>query len=207
MYRPPHFQPAHEDAAVQAIAAWPLAALVTDGLNATHLPMLHRGDHLIGHVARANPHWQQAGDGAPAIAIFSGPSAYISPGFYASKAEHGRVVPTWNYVAVHVHGTIAWVDDAQAKLDIVRTLTDCFEAREARPWSVDDAPASFLEAMLGGIVGLRLRIERIESQFKLSQNRPEDDRSGVELGLDARKGRASTAIAALMRAQGRPPSG
>ena len=207
MYRPPHFQPADESAINRAIETWPLAALVTDGLTATHLPMLRRGELLIGHVARANPHWQKAPDGADAVAIFSGPSAYVSPGFYASKAEHGRVVPTWNYVAIHVYGTIAWIDDPAAKLEIVRLLTDHFESREAKPWSVDDAPPDFVEAMLRGIVGVRLRIERVEAQFKLSQNRSEDDRSGTELGLDARDESGSRAIAALMRAQGRPPSG
>lgn len=207
MYRPPHFQPAQEGAAWEAIEAWPLAALVTGDLSATHLPMLRRGDMLIGHVARANPHWQKAPDGTAAVAMFTGPSAYVSPGFYASKAEHGRVVPTWNYVAVHVHGSIAWVDDAAAKLEIVRALTDRFEHAEAKPWSVDDAPPAFVDAMLRGIIGLRLHIERIEAQFKLSQNKTEDDRSGTELGLDARDDTASRAIAALMRAQGLPPKG
>lgn len=207
MYRPPHFQPAHEDDALAAIAAWPLAALVTGGLDATHLPMIRDGDTLIGHVARANPHWQRVQDGADALAIFTGPSAYVSPGFYSSKAEHGRVVPTWNYVAIHVHGAIAWIDDPAAKFAIVRALTDHFERSETKPWSVDDAPASYIDAMLRGIVGLRLRIDRIESQFKLSQNRTEDDRSGTELGLDARSDADSKAIAALMRPQGRPPSG
>lgn len=207
MYRPPHFQPADDDAAHAAIDAWPLAALVSEGLTATHLPFLREGDTLTGHIARANPHWQQAPDGSHAMAIFTGPATYVSPGFYATKAEHGRVVPTWNYVAIHVHGTLAWIDDDDAKLQIVRTLTDRFERAEAKPWSVDDAPRDYIGAMLRGIVGVRLRIERIESQFKLSQNRIEDDRSGTELGLDARADPASKAIAALMRAQGRPLKG
>jgi len=206
MYSPAHFQPRSDDDALKAIEAWPLAALVTDGLAATHLPMRLQGDVLTGHIARANPHWQQAPDGAKAIAIFTGPSAYIAPGFLATKREHGRVVPTWNYVAVHVHGHIAWIDDAAAKRDIVRELTDRFEAAEAKPWSIDDAPDGYIEAMLRGIVGVRLHIERIESQFKLAQNKTEDDRSGIELGLEARDDAGSRAVAALMRDQGRPPS-
>jgi transcriptional regulator len=207
MHRPPHFQPRSQDDALKAIEAWPLATLITDGLAATHLPMLLKGDVLTGHIARANPHWQQSPNGAKAIAIFHGPSTYVSPGFFATKREHGRVVPTWNYVAVHVHGSIAWIDDADRKRAIVRELTDRFEAAEAKPWSIDDAPESYIDAMLRGIVGVRVHIERIESQFKLSQNRTEDDRSGTELGLDARSDSGSRAIAALMRDQGSPPSG
>ncbi len=207
MYRPPHFQPRSETDALKAIEAWPLATLVTDGLAATHLPMLLQGDVLTGHIARANPHWQQAPDGALALAVFQGPSAYVSPGFLATKAEHGRVVPTYNYVAVHVHGRIAWIDDAKVKRQIVRELTDRFEATERKSWSIDDAPEDFIEAMLHGIVGVRLHIERIESQFKLSQNRTEDDRSGIELGLDGRADSGGRAISALMRAQERPPRG
>jgi transcriptional regulator len=207
LYRPEHFQPRSEGAALKAIAAWPLATLVTDGLVATHLPMLLDGDVLVGHIARANPHWQQAPDGTKALAVFSGPSAYVSPGFYATKREHGRVVPTWNYVAIHVHGHIAWIDDPVQKRIIVRDLTDRFEAAEAKPWSIDDAPDSYVDAMLRGIVGVRLHVERIESQFKLSQNRTEDDRTGAELGLDNRSDDASRTVAALMRDQGNPPSG
>lgn len=199
MYRPAHFQPGDERAALDAIARWPLAMLATDGPALTHLPMLLQGDELIGHVAIGNPHWKQAADGAAAVAAFTGPDAYVSPGFYASKAEHGRVVPTWNYVAVHVHGAVRWIHDEAGKLHIVRTLTDRFEAREAKPWSVDDAPAEYIQAMLRGIVGVALKVGRIEAQFKLSQNRIEDDRSGVELGLTGRGG-ADAELARLMRA-------
>ena len=199
MYRPPHFRPHEDGAAYQAIETWPLALLVTAGLEATHLPMWREGDVLTGHIAKPNPHWQQTVDGAAALAVFTGPSAYISPGFYPSKAEHGRVVPTWNYVAVHVHGHIAWLHDEAEKERIVRALTDRFEAMEAKPWSIDDAPAAYTKAMLGGIVGVRLIIERVEAQFKLSQNRAEDDRNSVELGLAAREDAGSREIARLMR--------
>lgn len=199
MYRPPHFRPGDEAAAFEAIDAWPLALLVTGGLEATHVPLLRVEGALVGHIARPNAHWQQAEDGAPALAAFLGPSAYVSPGFYATKAEHGRVVPTWNYVAVHVRGRVTWLHGADFKRRIVRALTNRFEAGEANPWSIDDAPADYIEAMLGGIVGLSLSIESVEAQFKLSQNRTEDDRSGVELGLAAREDSGSRAIARLMR--------
>ncbi|MFT3811449.1 MAG: FMN-binding negative transcriptional regulator [Micropepsaceae bacterium] len=198
MYTPQHFQPGDDGAALEAIARWPLAMLVSNGPVITHVPMLREGDRLIGHVALANDHWKRAADGAAAAAVFTGPDAYVSPGFYASKAEHGRVVPTWNYVAVHVHGAIRWAHDAAEKLHIVRTLTDRFEQYELKPWSVDDAPPPFIEAMLRGIVGVTLEIGRIEAQFKLSQNRSEDDRSGVELGLTERGPEGET-VARLMR--------
>jgi len=199
MYSPVHFQPGDEAPAFEAIERWPLAMLASDGPSITHLPMLREGGTLIGHIAAANGHWKQAVDGAKAVAVFSGPDAYVSPGFYASKAEHGRVVPTWNYIAVHVHGTISWVHDAEAKLRIVRTLTDRFEQHELKPWSVDDAPPEYMQAMMRGIVGLTLSITGIETQFKLSQNRTEDDRSGVELGLTER-GAEGEDVARLMRA-------
>jgi transcriptional regulator len=200
MYTPIHFVPTDDGAAFEAMERWPLALLVTDGPTATHLPMKREGDSLIGHIAKANPHWNSASDGATGLAVFNGPSTYISPGFYATKAEHGRVVPTWNYVSIHVRGKLTWLHGGDEKLHIVRTLTDQFEARELRPWSVDDAPAAYMDAMLNGIVGVRIAIESIDAKFKLSQNRTEDDRSGVELGLEGRGDGASEDIARLMRA-------
>lgn len=198
MYTPDHFKPVDDAAALAAIEAWPLAMLVTDGFAITHLPLLREGDALIGHIAIGNDHWKRAADGAEAVAVFTGPNAYVSPGFYPSKTEHGRVVPTWNYVAVHVRGTLTWTHEAADKLAAVRALTERMERRETRPWSVDDAPPEFIQAMLRGIVGLRLSVTRIEAQFKLSQNRFEDDRSGVELGLTERGG-ADEDVARLMR--------
>jgi transcriptional regulator len=199
MYTPAHFAPSDDGAALEAMERWPLAILITDGPHATHLPMKREGDTLVGHIAKANPHWTAAPDGSAALAVFNGPSTYISPGFYATKAEHGRVVPTWNYVSIHVRGQLTWLHDAAEKLHIVRTLTDQFEARELRPWSVDDAPRSYMDSMLNGIVGVRIVVERIDAKFKLSQNRSEDDRSGVELGLEGRGDGASEDIARLMR--------
>ena len=207
MYVPPRHA-VHDPAALpDLVDAHPLGAWVCQpgtGLVANHLPFLldrSRGPRgtLLGHVARANPVWRQLGAGVPSVVMFTGPLAYITPGWYPGKAAHGRVVPTWNYVAVHVRGRVTWLHGAEAKRRIVRALTDRFEAGEAKPWSIDDAPADYIEAMLGGIVGLSLSIESVEAQFKLSQNRTEDDRSGVELGLAAREDSGSRAIARLMR--------
>lgn len=199
MYRPRHFQPADEAAIWEAVEAFPLAALVSEGLHATHMPMLREGDTLIGHLARANPHWSAAPDGSAALAIFSGPSVYVSPGFYESKAQHGRVAPTWDYVAVHVRGRVSWLHEPREKEHIIRRLTDRHEASEKAPWSIDDAPRDYVEAAMKGFVGLRLTIESVEAQFKVSQNLTEEDRSGVELGLEARGDARSAEMAALVR--------
>jgi transcriptional regulator len=204
MYRPPHF--AVDDTATldALIAAAPLAVLTSAGANGialTHVPLLRDGNRLIGHVAKPNPHWQEAPDGTQAVAVFRLADAYVTPNWYASKAEHGRVVPTWNYAAVHVYGRLTWVHDAAAKHGIVRSLTDRHEAREAKPWAVGDAPPEYIAAMLNGIVGLELSVERMEGALKLSQNRTEDDRNTVLLGLSAREDAGSKAISALMRSR------
>lgn len=211
MYRPPHFQLNDPDAARALIAAYPLALLVSQSagrLLATHVPMIldpAQPDRLIGHVARPNPHHQNAPEGE-ALAVFTGADAYVSPGFYASKAEHGRVVPTWNYASVHVRGRLSFTDDAAEKLRIVTRLTAAMEQREAKPWAVSDAPPDYIDAMLRGIVGLTLTIATIEAAMKASQNKPADDISGVTLGLGARADAPSRAMAELV-ARYRPPEG
>jgi transcriptional regulator len=131
-----------------------------------------------------------------ALVVFAGPHADVSPGWYPSKAEHGRVVPTWNYEAVHVYGELVWRDERDWLLANVAALSDRFEAAQDRPWSVDDAPADFIARLAAGIVGVELRITRVEAKRKLSQNRSEADRQGVVAGLE-RSG--ETAVAALMR--------
>jgi transcriptional regulator len=197
VYVPTHF--AASDADVRALLARPQAAdLVTmtpDGMVATFLPFVHdpdAGEHgaLLGHVARNNDQWSRPATGE-ALVIVHGPDAYISPGFYASKAEHGRVVPTWNYVTAHVYGRLV-VHDDPAWLDVlVRRLTALHEAGEATPWRVDDAPPMFVAGQLRAIVGVELQITRIEAKSKLSQNRPPADVDGVVAGLDARGDTAS----------------
>ena len=166
------------------------ADLVTagpDGLAATMLPFLYDAERhtMRGHLARNNDHWRTA-DGATALAIVRGPDAYISPSWYATKAEHGRVVPTWNYVTAHVHGVVTVHDDPDCVAELVRELTDRHEAGRPAPWSVDDAPPKFFAGQLRAIVGVELVISRIEAKVKMSQNRPPADIDGVIIGLDAR---------------------
>jgi transcriptional regulator len=163
------------------------ADLVTagrDGLEATMLPFIYDRERgtLQGHFARNNDHWRRV-DGQEALVIVRGPDAYVTPEWYASKAEHGRVVPTWNYVVAHVHGTVTIHDDPVWLADLVRRLTDHHEAGRPAPWSVDDAPERFVEGQLRAIVGLEVAIHRIDAKFKLSQNRPEADIDGVVAGL------------------------
>jgi transcriptional regulator len=198
MYVPAHFDV--DDADVQDLLANHGAAdLVTptsSGLLATFLPFLYRpnvGERgaLLGHVARNNPHWREPAM-AESLVIIRGPDAYVTPSWYAAKAEHGRVVPTWNYVTAHVYGDLIVHDDPGWLESLVRALTDKHEARESVPWSVDDAPPQFIAGQLRAIVGVEVRITRIEAKFKLSQNRPEADRQAVVAGLRAR-GDASSA--------------
>ena len=179
------------DVIAEMIDAANVANLVTQtehGLVATLLPMLWDrsadGDgSLVGHVARANSQWRSTLHGTETLAIFTGPDAYVSPSWYPSKQEDPRVVPTWNYSAVHVYGTLVVHDDPEWKLGLVRRLTERHEAGQDAPWSVDDAPAEYIDRMLGAIVGLELAITRIEAKRKLSQNRSEADVVSVVAAL------------------------
>ncbi|MGZ8376978.1 MAG: FMN-binding negative transcriptional regulator [Gemmatirosa sp.] len=173
------------------IAAHPLGALVTasaEGLFATHLPFVldrARGPHgtLEGHVARANPHHRHAPATAESLVIFTGPDAYVTPSWYPSKAEHGKVVPTWNYVAVHVHGTLRFVEDPAYLRRHLESLTDVHEAGRERPWGTGDAPADYLAQLERAIVGVQLEVTRVVGKWKMSQNRPAADIDGVVRGL------------------------
>src|ERR1700722_17137309 len=198
MYIPAQF--AADDAAVAELlarhGAADLVTLTEDGLLATMLPFAYipsagRLGALYGHVARNNDQWRRPALGEPLV-IVRGPDAYVSPSWYAAKAEHGRVVPTWNYVTAHVYGQLVVHDDPAWVEDLVRRLTAKHEAArlaspgQHMPWSVDDAPRAFIEGQLRAIVGLELQITRIEAKAKLSQNRPVGDIAGVEAGLAAR---------------------
>jgi transcriptional regulator len=188
MYVPSAFAPTDE-AVRELLLRHRAADLVTsspDGLTATMLPFLYDEERntLRGHLARNNDHWRSA-DGAAGLVIVRGPDAYVSPSWYATKAEHGRVVPTWNYVTAHVHGVVAVHDDPAWVADLVRELTDRHEAGSPAPWSVDDAPPKFFAGQLRAIVGVELAIARIDAKFKLSQNRPAADVDGVIAGLRA----------------------
>ncbi|MET0456106.1 MAG: FMN-binding negative transcriptional regulator [Mycobacterium sp.] len=186
MYVPTHFAP--DDEAVRDLlinhGAADLVTSGSEGLQATMLPFLYDHDRatLQGHFARNNDHWRHV-DGAEALVIVRGPDSYVTPTWYASKAEHGRVVPTWNYVTAHVHGVVTIHDDTAWLADLVRRLTDHHEQQRPAPWSVDDAPQRFFEGQLRAIVGVELAITRIDAKFKLSQNRPEADVDGVVAGL------------------------
>lgn len=167
------------------------ATLVTvgpDGFSTSILPMLVYTDEgaagiLRGHLARGNPQWRSLGDATACVAIFNGPDAYVSPGWYEEKRLTGKVVPTWNYVTVVVHGSLSMQQDPEWLLAHVRRLVDRHEAGRADPWSIDDVPAGYAETQVRAIVGLELRIERIEAKRKLSQNRSAEDIAGVIEGL------------------------
>lgn len=205
MYTPPAFREDDSAALAAIMREAGLATLVTateEGLVATPLPFILDENEgafgtLYGHVAKANRQWQLAPAGE-ALAIFAGPDAYVTPSWYASKREHGKVVPTWNYVAVHAHGPIAFFEDAERLREIVTRLTLRHESARAEPWAVTDAPDRFIDAQLRGIVGLRLPITRLFGKRKMSQNRPEADRAGVVEGLAASERQADRAVGALV---------
>ncbi|MFJ2364969.1 FMN-binding negative transcriptional regulator [Pseudomonas sp. NPDC087697] len=193
MYTPSAFAIEDLPSLHQQILDTRLAILVThgeQGLQASHLPLLlspEQGPNgtLYGHLARANPQWQELEAGAEALVIFAGADAYVSPSFYPSKAEHGKVVPTWNYVAVHAYGSAEVFSDAHRLRNLVSALTDRHERGRAKPWKVDDAPAHYIDGMLKAIVGFALPIQRLEGKRKLSQNRSTADIAGVREGLTA----------------------
>ncbi|GEO84353.1 MULTISPECIES: FMN-binding negative transcriptional regulator [Alphaproteobacteria] len=192
MYSPPAFSVSDAEEIRAIVHACRLATFVTatdQGPLVTPLPMIfdeHEGPHgtLYGHMARANPQWQVPTIG-DSLALFSGPDAYVSPSWYAAKAEHGKVVPTWNYVAVEARGPVEFFDDPTRLRDCVTRLTERHEGQRAAPWAVSDAPEAFIAAHLRGIVGLRIPITAVIGKKKLSQNRPEADRAGVKTGLAA----------------------
>lgn len=158
------------------------------GLQASHLPLLlepGEGEFgtLYGHFARANGHWHDLAAGAEALVVFSGADAYVHPGWYPAKAEHGKVVPTWNYIAVHAWGQAEVFDEPERLLELVSRLSDRHEQGRAQPWAVSDAPREYIDAMLRAIVGFALPIRRLEGKWKLSQNRSASDQAGVRTGL------------------------
>ena len=172
---------------------------------ATHLPLLvdrRRGAHgtLAGHIARANPQQRQARDGDEALVIFSGHDTYITPAFYPSKARDGKVVPTWNYVAVHAYGTLRFVSDPVELRRHLEALTSHHEASREQPWAVTDAPDDYIARMLGAIVGVEIEITRLEGKWKMSQNCSSEDVDGVIAGLEASGDAAAREVAGIVRA-------
>ncbi len=205
MYIPPAFQENDPNTLRSMIRDARLCNLVTataEGLLSTPLPLFldpNEGEHgtLYGHLARANPQWKAApiGDG---LAIFMGPDAYITPSWYVSKKEHGKVVPTWNYLAVTAYGPVEFFEDTDRLLQVVSRLTELYEQPRSDPWSVSDAPDRFVQAQLKGIVGIRMPISRIEGKRKMSQNRSAEDRSGVAKGLAASDRTMDQVVAGLI---------
>ena len=205
MYTPPHFQERRPAVIAEAIRSIRLATLITatqDDYQASPVPMVLKQDGdvfaLETHVARPNPHWTVLDVPRPSIAVFQGPHAYVSPSFYPSKREHGRVVPTWNYIAVHAHGLLERVDDAAWLAAHLQDLTVENEADRAHPWHITDAPAAFIGTLSRTIVGLRFRVGRFEASWKMAQHKGEADRGGVMAGLSASTSDADRAVGAVM---------
>ena len=190
MYIPPHFEEADPELIAGVIAAAPLATIVADtadGLVANHIPLIAAPGALIGHVARANDMHRLLAEGQEVLAIFRGEDGYVSPNYYPSKPQHHRHVPTWNYQAVHVHGTIAFQHDDHSKRSAVALLTRIHERRlnGDGAWRMADAPADYMEQMLANIVAFRIAVTRTLAKSKLSQNRDERDYKGAVAGLRA----------------------
>ncbi len=207
MYTPRHFDEPRTDVMHKLMRAHPLASFVTigpDGPDANAIPL-----HLVvsedaplgilrGHVARANPLWREHPTATPVLAIFHGPESYISPTFYATKAETSKVVPTWNYVAVHARGYLRVMDDPQwirAQLD---ALTHAQEAASPQPWAVTDAPSDYIEKLIGAIVGIEITIDRLQGKWKASQNQSLPNRQGVIDGLRKRAAGEDVVMASLV---------
>lgn len=205
MYVPAQFREDRHDVLARAVRDVQLATLVTagpEGLVASHLPMVLKegagGLRLESHVARQNGQWRAAGGPAHSLAIFQGPQAYVSPSHYESKRRHGKVVPTWAYIAVHATGPLEAVEEDAWIAAHLDDLTQANEGRRQEPWAVSDAPADFIRNLSRAIVGLVLRVERLEGAWKLNQHRPEDDRLGTIAGLAAGPDADARAIAAAM---------
>ncbi|TBU77403.1 FMN-binding negative transcriptional regulator [Phytopseudomonas daroniae] len=206
MYVPSAFRQNDLAALHREIADCRLATLIShgeNGLQASHLPLLLRPEEgpygtLYGHLARANPHWRVLAEGGEALVIFNSADAYVSPSWYPAKAEHGKVVPTWNYIAVHAYGRAEVFDDAERLLSLLDELTARHETPRPQPWAPGDAPQDYIAGMLRAIVGFALPIERLEGKWKLGQNRSEADRQGVHDGLSASGDHRDRALAQRM---------
>jgi transcriptional regulator len=193
MHRPDHFRIEDVQEMHALMRARPFAALVSagaSGLYGTHLPTVLKDEGSYGtiecHLARANPHWKDLAEGGEAMMIFQGPEGYITPNWYATKAQTGKAVPTWNYAIVHAYGRPAIMKEKEWLLRHVTELSEQQERTEAHPWKVSDAPESYIDVMLRGIIGFRFEVTRLEGKWKMSQNREPQDRIGVIDGLKAR---------------------
>lgn len=206
MYVPPLHRLDDPSSLFSLMESHPLGAWVCgsrQGLMANHLPFLvDRGrgplGTLVGHVSRANEVWRGLGPDTPSVVMFQGPQAYITPGWYPGKAEHGEVVPTWNYVVAHAHGVARVIDDRDRLLDLLHRLTDQHEEGRQTPWSVGHAPAAYIDRLINGIVGIEIPIHRLEGKLKASQDEALQDRIGTVRGLRQEPGEEARAMADLI---------
>jgi len=205
MHIPRTFKQADNDKLKALIVKYPLATLISysdAGLEANHIPFIFDSsqgvDVLQGHVAKANKVWKTLSDNADVLLVFHGPNGYISPNHYPTKQRTGRAVPTWNYVAVHVKGSMRCIHDDSWILNHITNLSDHHEAEQPNPWSINDAPAEYIQKMLPAIVGLELDIVSITGQWKVSQNQPHENQLGVVSGLVEEGSFESLAMADLV---------
>lgn len=212
MYAPRHFAESDPNVlrdAIRSIRAGELITVGSEGLEASFIPLLISDDAgtVTGHLAKGNGQWKRADLAVPALITWVGPDAYVSPSYYASKQEHGKVVPTWNFITVQAKGILTFHEDDKWKRSHVASLTDFHEAALPSPWSVGDAPSDFIQGLVKAIVGIELRVTSIEGKWKLSQNRPAPDIAGVICGLESDGGGPAAAVAQEMRAaMGRGPT-
>jgi transcriptional regulator len=209
MYQPSHFTQTDRTALLSLISEHPFATLMhhhpSGALDADHLPMLwdagpagSPAGTLLGHVARANPLWQAAQDREVLVA-FQGLQAYVSPSWYETKrSQDGKVVPTWNYCVVHARGVLRCIEESAELLALLHRLTDTHEGGRSHPWSVHDAPAGYIEGMMRAIVGIRIELSSLEGKWKLSQNRPAADRTGVIAGLSGEHSESARRMSSLI---------
>ena len=210
MYQPPHFVEDRLEVQHALIIENPLGLLISNGsygLSADPVPFVLDPDRgplgtLRAHIARANRLWQGQDPKSEILIVFQGPQHYVSPGWYPTKQETGKVVPSWNYVAVHAYGHLTIIEDTTWIKAQIEALTQGHEQDQAQPWSVDDAPDAYITAQMRAIIGLEIRIERMIGKVKVSQNRPEADRRGVAKGLDATDTDAAQAMAKWVRKYG-----
>ena len=206
MYLPPHFRVDDLKTQHALMQACPLGLLVShgpEGLAANPIPFVLDQDfqqfgRLRGHLARSNSQWTEFAQNPQALVIFSGLDHYISPSYYPSKQENGKVVPTWNYIQVHVYGTVRIHQDAEWLRAQIGALTFQHESKRDAPWAVEDAPDPFIAAQMRAIVGIDIQIDRIEGKWKLSQNRTPADQQGVHSGLNAENTPEAAAMAAMI---------
>lgn len=212
MYIPRAFKQSNIDELVSIIQQYPFATLISnhvDGIDATHLPFVLENDGselvLQGHIAKANPLWKMLKDGSDVLVVFNGPNSYVSPNHYPTKHQNGKAVPTWNYVVVHVKGNITFSYAPQWIYKVIERLTTVHESNSDIPWSISDAPKSYIDKMLPAIVGIQVTVNSIVGQWKLSQNQPKVNQQGVVNGLSAIENTASISVADMVREQASPP--